>query len=188
MHHGVWVQADKEGMWSLHAAHSDFSSGVDHKEIIKDINGGRWFALAVWDGMRRQGRVLINFSSSADGGQKSRINHGGQQQSASLLARTRARCDKLHVSCSIIKQGSKDNRDSTKDICFSLFWPLTSLTLAFEASLKVCCARNILYTLHLKYMKHNSSIEVYIQSISQLFISSPLHLHVLFMSEIDVTL
>lgn len=135
----------KGGMWSLYAAHFDLSSGIVHKEIIVVVNGGRWFARAVWDGMRRQGRILINFSSSADGGQKSRINHRGQQQSASLLVRTQARCDKLHVSCSIIKQGWRHNQDSTKDICFSLFWPLTSMS--FQTSLKMCSANNGLCTL-----------------------------------------
>lgn len=68
------------------------------KKIIKVVNRGRWFALAVCDGMRRQDRVLINFSSGADGRQKSRINHRWQLQSASLLVCARSPCDKLTSS------------------------------------------------------------------------------------------
>lgn len=46
---------------TLHAALFDTSSCFAHTEIIKNVNGGRWFVFAVRGGMRWQGMLLINF-------------------------------------------------------------------------------------------------------------------------------
>lgn len=102
-----------------------------------------------WNEETRQG--LIKFSSGANGGQRGRINHWGQQQSASLLVRTQACRDKLHVSCSIIKHCWEHNQDSgsTKDICFSLFFLLTGFMSAFVTSLRTSSTRTVWDTLSL---------------------------------------
>lgn len=78
------------------------------------VNPDRWFARAVWDGTPGWGRVLINFSSGADWGQKCGMNHRGQQRSASLLARPRSQCDRQRAGRSIIKRGWKGNRGSIR--------------------------------------------------------------------------
>lgn len=88
------------------------------------VNPGRRFAHAVWDGTPRWGRVVINFSSGADWGQKCGINHRGQQRSASLLARPRSQCDKPHVR-HVVKHGWEDSKDSTNDTGVAALWPST---------------------------------------------------------------
>lgn len=112
------------------AALFNINAGVVHEGIIKAVNKGRWFVLPVWDKMRWQHRVLINFSFCTDGRQKSWINHGGQEQSAPLLAPTEPCFDKPR--CSIIKLC---NQDSSTDICFTWFWVVITFVCLW------CCLR-----------------------------------------------